>query len=320
MDEELEAFKTAINLSEYAASQGYAIDRKESWRGSVVMRHASGDKVIIARDRRDGHWVYFSVRDEADNGSVIDFLQNRKGLNLGEVRKALRLWVGKGPFPARPPEASYAREVEPTSKDRARVAAEFERMKPLRFHPYLESERKLPRSVLVDPRFAGRIRIDGRGNAVFPHFDAEGLCGYELKNRDFTGFSRGGEKGLWLSQKSSEDVRLVFSESAIDALSYCVLDLDGCTRYASIGGQMNPKQPELIRAAAAGMPAGSEIVAAMDADEEGRRLAGVVERAAALTGRLDLRFRRHEPSQGKDWNELLQRGESGPFPFPTAQS
>jgi hypothetical protein len=45
--------------------------------------------------------------------------------------------------------------------------------------------------------FAGHIRIDVRGNAVFPHIDRDGVCGYEIKNRNFTGFAPGGEKGLW---------------------------------------------------------------------------------------------------------------------------
>ncbi len=66
-------------------------------------------------------------------------------------------------------------------------------------HPYLENERALPASLLEAERFAGRVRMDARGNAVFPHFDQEGLCGYEIKNKGFTGFSSGGTKGLWLS-------------------------------------------------------------------------------------------------------------------------
>jgi hypothetical protein len=50
-----------------------------------------------------------------------------------------------------------------------------------------------------------------------------------------------------------DDNRLVFCESAIDALSHVVLFPDNQTRYASIGGKPNPQQPELIRAAAARM-------------------------------------------------------------------
>ena len=93
-DPELESFKTSIDLRAYAASEGYTLDRKESWRGSAVMRHANGDKVIIKRDA-DGHYVYFSVRDDRDHGTVIDFAQNRLRLSLGELRKTLRPWGGR---------------------------------------------------------------------------------------------------------------------------------------------------------------------------------------------------------------------------------
>lgn len=48
-DAELDAFKRDIDLRQYAASQGYEWDRRESWRGSTVMRTA-GDKVVIKRN------------------------------------------------------------------------------------------------------------------------------------------------------------------------------------------------------------------------------------------------------------------------------
>ena len=78
------------------------------------------------------------------------------------------------------------------------------------------------------------------------------------------------------------------------------------TRYASIGGKPNPIQPELIRRAAARMPLGAEIVAAMDADEDGRKLAAIIRQAVELTGRLDLTFTVQEPSGVKDWNDQLR--------------
>src|SRR4051812_19893523 len=93
-DQELEAFKTTIDLRVYAASLGYALDRRESWRGSCVMRSKSGDKIIVKMDH-DRHYVYFSIRDDADNGSIIDFAMRRKSLNLGQVRKELRPWIGR---------------------------------------------------------------------------------------------------------------------------------------------------------------------------------------------------------------------------------
>jgi hypothetical protein len=69
---------------------------------------------------------------------------------------------------------------------------------------------------------------------------------------------------------------------------------------------MNPVQPELVRMAAARMPVNSEILAAMDADTEGRKLADVVRTAVELSGRRDLRFSIQEPSGFKDWNDQLR--------------
>jgi hypothetical protein len=37
--DELESFKTNINLTEYAAASGYRLDRKASSRNSAVMVH-----------------------------------------------------------------------------------------------------------------------------------------------------------------------------------------------------------------------------------------------------------------------------------------
>jgi hypothetical protein len=60
-------------------------------------------------------------------------------------------------------------------------------------------------------------------------------------------------------------------KAAIDALSHAALHPDGRTRYASIGGEPNPKQPGLIRAEILRMPAGSAIVSAMVNDAAGPR-------------------------------------------------
>lgn len=306
-DEELNDFKTRIDLREYAGELGYALDRRESWRGSAVMRSGSGDKIVIKRDQ-DGHHVYFSVHDDHDHGSIIDFVQRRKRLSLGNVRKELRTWLGRAPsphpvFPA----------LEITIKDRVGVEAQYRRMADAPEHPYLIERRCIPRAMLAAERFAGRIRIDGRHNAVFPHFDEQGLCGFELKNRNFTGFSAGGEKGLWFSRTFKDDTCLVFAESAIDALSHAALFPNTRARYASIGGQVNPKQPGLIRAAVLKMIANAEIISATDHDEGGASLAAMIEQAVRETGRADISFRVHAPeSPGTDWNDVLKARPSFP--------
>jgi hypothetical protein len=315
-DEELERFKSGIDLRVFAASRGYQLDRRNSWRGSAVMRHpASHDKIIIKLGT-DGHWQFYSVRDDRDNGTIIDFVQFRQGLSLGAVREELRPWLNQScsPVPAFAP-------LHRTEKDLMKVDAAFARMRDATDgHPYLERGRALSASIITQDRFAGRIRIDRRGNAVFPHFDGNGLSGYEVRNVNFKGFSSGGEKSLWLSNETPDDRCLVFCESAIDALSHAELFPDDRTRYASIAGKLNPQQAELIRAAAARMPHGSEIVAAMDSDEEGRKLTAIVRKAVELTGRTDLQFRVQEPVGYKDFNDQL-RGKAQmkhPAPLSTA--
>ena len=177
----------------------------------------------------------------------------------------------------RPPAISpQFPKLEPARPDRMRVESEYRRMAKALRYPYLEHERCLPAAVLSSPRFAGRVRIDRYGNTVFPHFDAAGLCGYEIKNHGFTGFAAGGKKGLWLSHTKPGDRRLVLAESAIDALSHAALfpDAEDQTRYASLGGKPNSRQPALVQTTIAKLPVGAEIVAAFDADEAGRMLVG----------------------------------------------
>ena len=195
MDNELDRFKKNINLSEFAASRGYALDRRESSRNSAVMRHANGDKIVIARDEGSGDWIYFSVRDTRDNGTVIDFLQNRGGGSLGNVRKTLRSWLGT-PRTQGVQINAFARELAPVSRDRAGVIRAWEQARKLTAAlPYLTS-RGLGPDVLALPRFAECLRVDPRNNALFPHYDRDGLCGYEIKNQGFTGFAPGGIKEI----------------------------------------------------------------------------------------------------------------------------
>lgn len=299
MDQELEHFKTGVNLSEFAAARGYALDRRESSRNSAVMRHADGDKIVIAR-HEGGTWVYFSVRDGGDNGTVIDFLQRRGGGSLGEVRKTLRAWSGASRPPA--PVAEFVRDLFPVSRDRAAVIAAWEKARETIALPYLTS-RGLGPDVLGLPIFAGGLRVDGRSNALFPHYDREGLCGFEIKNQGFTGFAAGGTKGLWYSKARPTDDRLVLTESAIDALSFHVLQGDATTRYMSTGGSLNPQQPALIRGAMEKLPPGGIVFLAFDADEGGEKLAEEVQ-AFAPSGRD---VRRVVPDVGKDWNDTLKK-------------
>lgn len=306
--DELERFKTAINLSEYAACQGYLLDRRASSRNSVVMRHPSGDKIVIARGE-DQHWIYFSVRDDGDNGSIVDFVQRRRRCTLGDVRRELRCWLGSGigGTVVRPVLELHAPELVPVSRNRAGILRALAAMRPVETHRYLEEARAIPRELLAHPRFAGRILMDARSNAIFPHADQDGPCGYEIKNHGFTGFAQGGEKGLWMSRVRGTDTALVIAESAIDVLSYAALHPDEHARYASFGGTMNPTQPALIRSAVERLPSGGVVRMATDSDEEGAHFAAIIEAVTGETRTGELSVDRVAPTEAKDWNEVLVR-------------
>src|SRR5262245_4018664 len=115
--DELSAFKRDINLIEFATSCGYELERAASSRCSAVLSHKCGDKIIVAKDL-DSHWIFFSVRDDRDNGTIVDFIQHRQGGTLGDVRKILRPWLKTAPSPA--PRVQYVGplpDLKPITKD-----------------------------------------------------------------------------------------------------------------------------------------------------------------------------------------------------------
>jgi hypothetical protein len=312
MDEELDRFKRA-DLCDYAASCGYRLVRREATRGggtrgstpsSLLMRHPTTDDKIVVRVDRDGHWTYFSVRDDRDNGTIIDFVLRRGAATISAVRDELRAWTGEVRPPPAPP--LVRQPASSSNLDRATVRAAYARATAVSNHSYLNARGIRPET-LACPRFAGTWRVDGRGDLLFPHRDGPGLedvCGFERKNARFAGFSAGGTKTLWISNTRQDDTKLVMTEAVIDAFSYQQLQPDDHARYVSTSGAFGERQGAHVAAAIARMPPGSTVVVATDNDDAGERLAAKI--VALASG---ARVARHAPPLGKDWNECLQRHE-----------
>ena len=299
--QELEFFKTQINLVEYAQSQGYQYISQKSSQNSAVLAHDNGDKIIVATDT-DGHGIYFSVKDDRDNGTIIDFVQNRQDLRLKEVRTELKNW---NQLPRTQPAKFTPRDKpQPISRERLKIIKAASNFKVVKSHPYLE-KRGIDQSILKSDRFIGTVATDNRGNAIFPHYDSNGITGFTAKNENYTGFSKGGTKALWRSKPQESDRRLVIVESAIDAMSYHQLfkDKNPHTRYISTGGTISSSQLELVKTAMADMTKiGGQIVIATDNDSAGNKLAQTLTKEAPSKSQIS----RELPQQGKDWNEILQ--------------
>ena len=316
-EKELHKFKTQINLCEYAASFGYEIDRKASSRQSVVMRNSSFEKLVISRNG-SGHWIYFNVHDSGnDKGSIIDFIQTRKGLSLGEVRRALRFWVGADMETSDASKTIRIADLKPTVNDAALVTSNWRAASEINScKNYLTADRRLPYSTLKDRVFADRIRIDSRSNILFPHWNLnQSLCGYELKNHKFTGFSPGGTKGLWCSRPRATDEVVVLTETAIDSLSLAAILGTEKKRFFSTAGQISPTQAACLRSAVSRMPNNAEIWLAFDNDDGGRKLAQQVSNELAVLPDNPRNVVMFLPPQvGEDWNDVLRNEDRSVLP------
>lgn len=289
--DEILAFKRDINLVEFAESLGYVKDKAESGKNSVMMRYG-GDKIVIAT--KDDHGVYFNIHDDNDNGTIIDFLQRRERLNMGQVRQKLRPWLGIGAtvLQRKPPAERPAKPIE-ASRDQAEVLKEYYRLGEYQIG-YLEHERKLsPDTVRA---FLPIIRTDARNNTCFVHSDSDGaVTGWEVKNKDFTGFSAG-SKSLSVHSPDGQSNRLVICESMIDCMSFYELNGKAGDVYASIAGGMSPEQEKLLEGLCEGF---KDIMLAVDKDDAGKKYAEQVR-----TWRPDAKWL--VPTDGKDWNDALK--------------
>jgi len=295
--DELRRIKSEIDLIEYAASRGYQLDRRRSSRHSAVMHHpVSADKVVISRSAVDGHWIYFSVRDGSDHGSIIDFVARRDRCSIADATAEIRRWSGaeRASIPVEARRYTVARRIV----DRASARVEYDRARSVTDSPYLNS-RGIRSSTLRDRRFVGTFREDSRGRILFPHADRE-FSGFESKHFGWTSFSTSGVKTLWSSNAFPTDTRLILVESAVDALSHYQLQPDARARYASVAGSMSPRQLSVIKDAFAALPPKTAIVLGFDRDAAGDKLAEQVQALSQIT------CERVTTQSGKDWNDWLK--------------
>ncbi len=289
-------FKRDINLSVFAAMFDYEIDRKKSTKTSIAMK-SGNDKVIISK--KGGVWVYFSVFDDQDSGTIVDFVANRSNKSLPEIGQLLSQWSG-----LRAPTPAY--QVENQAYDTERVQEIFSKCRAVQSHAYLE-RRGLGSKLLSSDRFAGRIFTDRFNNAVFPHYRNKTVCGLELKNAERGLLVRGSQKTFWRSNSKATDTTVVVTEAVIDALSYQKLFQLKNAMYLATGGGVSQRQCQLLSDLLTATQF-KKVVVATDNDQGGDRIAERVLQAieqAQFGGKIS----RHRPLHaGTDWNDALFRG------------
>ncbi len=97
-NQELERFKTTINLAEFVTLFGYTKDKIKSSPSALVLRNdETEDEIVIGLDKENNHYTFFNANDDGDNGTIINFIQSRIKKRLG-YRKICREWI-KNPEP-----------------------------------------------------------------------------------------------------------------------------------------------------------------------------------------------------------------------------
>ena len=260
-----------IDLRQFAVSLGYEMDRRESWRGSTVLRRGA-DKIVVKRNR-NGHYVFFSVRDDSDNGTIIDFLQRRQNLSLGAVRQILRPVDRPVCHPtavsrvgANQPGSDACRKRVPAHGQRTAISLSGAGALSAVSGAVIAAvcwpcADRPPRQHGVSPFRRRRACADTKSRiADSPALPpaAKRACGSRIPDRT---------TGVWSWPKAP--------------LMRC--PMPRCfrmprTKPAMPAWAANPmsRQPGLVQATIARLPEGAEIVAAFDADEAGRMLVDVV--------------------------------------------
>lgn len=294
---DMDRIKKEANLLAVAASYGFKINKAKTSQNSASMRSES-ESIIVKKDG-DNHWVYFNVHSNSDKGSVVDFIINRNpGLSFVEAVKKIQCDYLNGTYEL-PIELKKVKIV-PVIRDRKRVIREVNSMMALPNNEYLRS-RGITAKAMESKRFIGCVLTDSYKNAVFPHIDKEGFCGAEKRNFNFKGFTKGGIKSLWMSNRLKIDRCLLVAESGIDAISHYILFDTKVTRYISIGGEPSPEAWELLVAVIEKFYSnGGRIISGLDNDEGGETM---TEKLKELT---NVPIEREMPEL-KDWNKMLDQ-------------
>lgn len=296
---DLQRLKSEINFVHYALSLGFEIDQRKTTRQSVALRKGHEDKIIVSK--RGGLWMYFSVYDDQDHGTILDFVIHRTGQSLTEAARSLFEWLDGSA--ALIPQTFYTPE-EP-KRDTSRISRLYQHYRVATHHPYLE-QRGITQETLSSELFRGRALCDQFGNAVFAHYRQGKPCAIELKGETISLFVRGSEKTLWRSNVLSDQTHLFIAESAIDALSYHQLFRPKSAFYIATAGSFSKAQSLLLKEHLDAKPY-KVITLITDHNQGGfklaQRLTEIIDRSA-FDGQLKTH---HPPQAGDDWNDALRR-------------
>jgi hypothetical protein len=304
---ELEVMRSGVNCAAVLEWHDWRVDERESSRDCLKYRRGEGEIVLVNHGGR-GWWDPGSAA-KGDVFGLIQFLE--PGLNFGQVRKALRPFIGVAPcfLPAAPPPTRPRTALPIVDRWQSRKAIQPGSA----CWTYLTQARHLPAEILMAVIEADIVREGPYGSVWFAHLNADGaLTGIEMRGPSYRGFTSGGEKTLFrLPCSHSVLSRVVIAEAPIDALSVAAIEhIRPDTEYVATAGGLGPATLVALDSLFAQLsrnPAATAVIAT-DADAAGEgyaaRLKGMAETHGVTTERLC------PPAGAKDWNDWLNQGDN----------
>jgi len=291
--QELNRFKTDINLAEFSTAFGYYKDKDKSSLNAPVMRHDNGDKIIIGKDKVDGHYIYFNPNNDSDRGTIIDFVKARTNETLGHTRKRLRVWQHN-------PQPQENITVKASTKDARHIANEWDKLKS--DEPIFSDWQGIKRQLIEGLVKSNKAKKVGR-DMYFMLSDINGICGYEKRTADGNKFIKeGSTKGLFTDGNLDTAERIVVFESPLDMLAYKQLghgkisDFNICT-MGSIGDSAKNSLEAIFNRNTT-----AKALYATDNDKAGEDLAQNI----AILDIEEGRSHEFDKSKGKDWKADLE--------------
>ncbi|WP_408042359.1 DUF3991 domain-containing protein [Tenacibaculum litopenaei] len=259
------------------------------------MFNDENDKIVISK--KNSIWMYFSVFNHEDNGTIINFIQNRTGKSIPEILQKFQSG-GHDILNERPKYCIKEKTYEPD-----RIKKLFSQYTVAKEHIYL-NYRGISNAVMNSERFKGCIYKDKYGNTIFPHFKNGEVCGLEIKGGNISVFVNGSEKTLWYSNRFKNDNTLAISEAPIDAMSYHMLFSLKHTFYLATGGSISRKQINIINQILYDHSQLERVLIITDNNKGGNQIADKLK--SELKPQNINTIERHSPKEiNKDWNDVL---------------
>lgn len=315
MANELQRFKDEINMFELAQERyNFKVDYEKC--GPHNVKNADTIVMTNGTDRTlmscNPNWVYWDRsgalgRNNKTGGDIISFVQWQEGgKSLGHVRKVLRGYLTGNPVPrTRTYTTQPQKSAPPAHKNLTKITKTLQSCRPLVQSDYLES-RGITSETLNHPLFHNRVLKGYNNMIIFPHWNQEGQCGYEMKNANFKGFPKEGYKGLWYTQIPKQLDNLIFVESSIEALSHFQKFQPTNSAYFTASGTWSSKIGELIGKVINKYPQ-ARVITAFNNDAGGQQQTKNLAAIAKTQGRqITPTFPK---TAGSDWNDSLAEPE-----------